>query len=396
MSDLKNNIIEEYFETIGMYEINDIDEFFENIKQKYGMDVANDIDMAMSLRSYSNNGKIYSIKNSNLELSLDFASYSFDLYKLFFEWIIQQGDLNNKKILDFACDNGIVTCFLGLIYPDAKIVGIDKGNKGIKCARELAKRLNLKNVEFEVVDAKKMDKFFKKEKFDTIISIRSILEIVSLPEVKRHWTLEETINSLMVSNSITKFIKSIRKIMSNDAKLITFERLAGFEEIFHFIKCMRESGLYVDTNNMCKIQFHELGDYQCMPILVFDRNKKDEIELDQFIKLYDEMPYINKKVDFKEDFKKAIEFNNIKDKQLIFGVQIEYADNSGIKREEVWKTTNGEIICYEYTNIGYRELTMENLDDEVIDEIKKNADFVKCMGNKVKEYISIEERDLIK
>ena len=26
MSDLKNNIIEEYFETIGMYEINDIDE----------------------------------------------------------------------------------------------------------------------------------------------------------------------------------------------------------------------------------------------------------------------------------------------------------------------------------------------------------------------------------
>ena len=164
MSDLKNNIIEEYFETIGMYEINDIDEFFENIQQKYGMDVANDIDMAMSFRSYSNNGKIYSIKNSNLELSLDFASYSFDLYKRFFEWIIQQWDLNNKKILDFACDNGIVSCFLGLVYPDAKIVGIDKGNKGIKCARELAKRLNLKNVEFEVVDAKKMDKFFKKEK----------------------------------------------------------------------------------------------------------------------------------------------------------------------------------------------------------------------------------------
>ena len=81
---LKNNIIEEYFETIGMYELNNIDEFFENIQQKYGRDVANDLDMAMSLRSYSNNGRIYSIKNSNLELSLDFASYSFDLYKHFF------------------------------------------------------------------------------------------------------------------------------------------------------------------------------------------------------------------------------------------------------------------------------------------------------------------------
>ena len=40
---LKNNIIEEYFETIGMYELNNIDEFFENIQQKYGRDVANDL-----------------------------------------------------------------------------------------------------------------------------------------------------------------------------------------------------------------------------------------------------------------------------------------------------------------------------------------------------------------
>lgn len=130
--------------------------------------------------------------------------------------------------------------------------------------------------------------------------------------------------------------------------------------------------LYVDINNMCKIQFHE------------------------FIKLYNEIPFLNKQFDFKEDFKKEIEFNDIKEKQLLFGVQIEYADNSGIKREEVWKTTNGEIICYEYTNTGYRGLTIENLDDQVIDEIKKNAYFIKRMGNQVKEYVSIEQRDLIK
>lgn len=395
MTDLKNNMIEQYFSTIGMHEAKNFGEFFDNIQQKYGMSVADDIDMAMSLRNDSNNAKIYSIKNSNLELSLDFASYSFDLYKQFFGWIVQHEDLNNKKVLDFACDNGIVTCFLGLVYPDAKVMGIDKGNKGIKCAKELAKKLNLKNVQFEVVDAKKIDKFFKKEKFDTIISVRSILEMVNLPETRRLWTLEERMNSLMVTNSIVKFMKNIRKIMSNDAKLITFERLPELEKTFHFIKCMTESELYVDTNNMYNIQFHELGDYQQMPVIVFDKKKKDEIELNEFIKLYNEIPFMNKHIDFKEDFKKEIEFNDIKDKQLIFGVQIDYSDNSGIKREEVWKT-NDKIICYEYSNTGYRELITENLDDEVIDKIKKNASFVQRMGNKVIEYTSIEERDLIK
>ena len=52
-----------------------------------------------------------------------------------------------------------------------------------------------------------------------------------------------------------------------------------------------------------------------MPILVFDGNEK-------------------------------MKFNNIKEKYRLVGIQINYADNSGIKREGVWETTNGNIICY--------------------------------------------------
>ena len=43
---------------------------------------------------------------------------------------------------------------------------MDKCKKGIKCAEEIAKKLGVENVKFEVVDAKKVDKFFKEEKFD--------------------------------------------------------------------------------------------------------------------------------------------------------------------------------------------------------------------------------------
>ena len=43
-----------------------------------------------------------------------------------------------------------------------------------------------------------------------------------IPEPKRVWTLEERLKSPIVSNSINKSFNSIKKIMSEDAKFITF------------------------------------------------------------------------------------------------------------------------------------------------------------------------------
>ncbi|ETJ33131.1 hypothetical protein Q604_UNBC12421G0001, partial [human gut metagenome] len=69
-------------------------------------------------------------------------------------------NLDGKKVLDLGCDNGITTCFVANLYPNSEIIGVDKCKKGIKCAEEIAQKLGVKNVKFEAVDAKKVDKFF--------------------------------------------------------------------------------------------------------------------------------------------------------------------------------------------------------------------------------------------
>ena len=93
-------------------------------------------------------------------------------------------------------------------------------------------------MKFEAVDAKKVDKFFKEEKFDLVLSNRSMLEITNLPKLKSFWSIDEVENSIVVANSVLKFFKSVEKVMTHDAKLITFERLDGLEEILNFIKSM--------------------------------------------------------------------------------------------------------------------------------------------------------------
>lgn len=400
MGQINNNVIkqyiEQYFEKIGLEEANDRDEFFKHIQAKYKIDLAQNLDMAMSLKSDTTNGKIYLAKNKDLQTSLDFGAYYYDLYKQFFMWLIKSQDLDNKKILDLGCDNGIVTCFLAKIYPNAKVVGIDKGKKGISCAKEIAEKLGLTNIEFEVLDAKKIDKFFKEEKFDVVISTRSLLEITSLPKIKSFWTIDDLEKSLVVANNVIKFFKSIEKIMKDDAKLITFERLSSFEDVLNFEKSMRESGLYIDTQNMYKVQFFELGDYEQMPIMIFDKTKADELGLYDFIEIYTALPTLNKQIDIEDDFAIDLEFKKIQNKELVFGTQIDYKTGVGSERREIWKTDD-KFICYKYSNIGRRELITENVDkDQTIKDITNMANFIGRMGHKVSEYKSEEERNLIK
>ena len=174
--EIKNNIIEEYFKNIGLQEGEDYTEFLEELREKHGNQVVGALNNAMSMRNgNSSSNKIYKLKNDNLQLSIDFSAYSANLYKSYFGWLITNDDLNPKNILDIGCDNGIVTCFYALLYPNAKVVGVDKEKKGIECGIELAKKLNLTNVEFKIMDGKKVDKIFDKNQFDLIVSVRSLL-----------------------------------------------------------------------------------------------------------------------------------------------------------------------------------------------------------------------------
>lgn len=374
--EIKNNIIEEYFKNIGLQEGEDYTEFLEELREKHGNQVVGALNNAMSMRNgNSSSNKIYKLKNDNLQLSIDFSAYSANLYKSYFGWLITNDDLNPKNILDIGCDNGIVTCFYALLYPNAKVVGVDKEKKGIECGIELAKKLNLTNVEFKIMDGKKVDKIFDKNQFDLIVSVRSLLEILMIPEPKRVWTLEERLKSPIVSNSINKSFNSIKKIMSEDAKFITFERLGCIDNILDFVNILNLSHLYVDFKSMAKIQFHELGEKQQMPLLVFTKTKENDLK--EFLSMYSKAPTINKIIDLNDAFEYELEFNKIENKELLFGCQINYADNSGNQRDEVWKNEE-KMIYYKYTNTGYRELKIEDIKKhkEKIEEIKDRKSVV--------------------
>lgn len=111
----------------------------------------------------------YDFKNETFKKSLT-VSEAFDAvyYRKICNWLNVNRFFLGNKILDVGCDNGIVTCFLASMLPEAEIVGIDRSKNAISIAEQVAKFLNLKNVKFIHSSLEKYDG----TNFDTVISFR--------------------------------------------------------------------------------------------------------------------------------------------------------------------------------------------------------------------------------
>lgn len=384
---ITNDKLEQYFNNLGIQDINDSDMFWDNLENKHGEEVCISINNAICEREYGNiSNRIYVVKNKTLDLSLDFAAYSKDLYRGYLNKIIDL-NLNPKKILDIACDNGITTCFYGMLYPEAEILGVDISGNAIKCAKELAEKLGLTNVRFEQVDIKKLNRVCKDKKFDIITSVRSIKEVFNLPYDIRVWSLTEADNFPIVKKHIISITK-LSEYLDENGIIITFERLTSSVEYIYFNNLFNKAGLTLNEDMSCKIHFHELGDKQIMPFFVY---QKGEVKGSSYDLIFNKFESNEDEISY-EKF-----INSIDNDCLITGIQVNYTNGTGKMRYELWKNDN-KLVFIKYSNIGYREIKLENYDkiDEIKNIIEEEKETMKMYGQNVFEYNSIKDREKIR
>lgn len=109
--------------------------------------------------------------NQSLEMSL-LASSFYDrvFFRRAMEYMLRHDHFFNGNIFDIGCGNGILTCFLALRHPDSQVTGIDLSPNTVKVAKELAKRLQISNVQFMEPGA------LPSKSCDTLLSCRTAHE----------------------------------------------------------------------------------------------------------------------------------------------------------------------------------------------------------------------------
>ena len=373
----KNQPVLEYLQTLGLRPAKNIDNFWRDLNRKYSKSIICELENTVESRADGNPGTgLYELKNKSLPLSLDFSTWSADLYRRFFDWLLAANITMPTRVLDIGCDNGIVTCFLAKYYPDSEFLGIDLSENSIQVARELAIKLGLKNVTFQRMNAFEVHNAYSNY-FDMVISVRSLHEILGGFTALRSWSIQDLENNKIVKEQIGELAKILNALVTG-GQLVAFERLLSDVDVASFIKMLNLSGLRLNESISSMIPFHEVGDQETMPVLVFEK-KADTIYADDLQRAIcnickKDLPLLECGTAY-EGFLAENLVEQLNDKNLLKGLNIIFHDGSGELRCELWQNENF-ILAYNHTNIGFRSLNILNKDveDTAMEELEKVKD----------------------
>ncbi|MCU9612795.1 class I SAM-dependent methyltransferase [Caldibacillus lycopersici] len=402
MTEIRTNKIFDYFQQIGLTIETDSNEFWNKIEQIHGKDIKYQLMDSMKKRGTSDDRKfsktdsIYELKNRTLSLSIDFSSATADFTKGFLEWFIEFPlPVSPKKILEIGCDNGITTCFLALLFPEAAIIGIDQSKNGILCAQQLANLLGLTNITFVAEDFLAYSKHSCICDFDLIISLKTMHEMMTVQAYHTNFSTNAFINKLTLTSD--PIVHAIKQLLKNEkSTYISCERFLTVQSYAYWSELLRKSQLFIDWEHATINHSTAWNQAEKMPIFIANgtnhecstyngllqmATKYDDSVIDSFERVTDILA---------EEF-----LNNITKKAFLGGTQISW-QNSGEKlRLECWKDTTSAYL-HKYNNLGNSELRKFPLSeiDEIFYEIEEYiAEIASPYETNTDDYETIVERN---
>nr|WP_304969781.1 methyltransferase domain-containing protein [uncultured Schaedlerella sp.] len=156
--------------------------------------------------------------NQSLQMSLLAASfYDRVFFRRAMEALLRYEQFFAGNILDIGCGNGILTCFLARIHPDASVTGLDLSQMAVSAAQELAGRLQADKVHF----AGSLSS--RQKKYDTVFSCRTVHENVKwkpLIEEKK----EARLSMEEQSKRYEGYVKELSALVKPQGYFVSIER----------------------------------------------------------------------------------------------------------------------------------------------------------------------------
>lgn len=241
--------VDSYMQEVGLKYIKSTNDFLTGLairtNKDYTQKIAQELNSRAS-RQNSSNSYFYQIKNEHFDGSI-FVSAAFDggVFRHIGNLILDNPEIFKGKVVDFACDCGIVTCFIAKMYPDCHVVGIDINQLAVDNAIKLAEKLKLNNVEFICSDV--YDVKFE-EKADTLTSFRGLLDVCmkntsGLPFFgERKWREEQ------YKNAFLDYAEVMKANLNDGGYVLCVERYTAEYGWLGWLEALKEKGINAVTD----------------------------------------------------------------------------------------------------------------------------------------------------
>lgn len=266
--------VESYLRSVGISGYRERDAFWKRLREKHGP-IAEQVAHVISAREEGEEVDVYPLKNATVALSIDVtAQYYNQMYKEFLNWFRREKFPEPKHLLDVGCDNGILTCFYASLHPRAEVVGIDKCQQGIVCARKLAHRLKLANIRFEVCDLQSLEGAFPERSFDLIMSTAVFHEVPEFPED----VPDSGCGSIAMGPGDSDCARIVADLASllryGTGTMISMERCADAKILGWWIRVLNQAGLSVDVDRSTLLTYNNMyNEREALPVVVAVRSR---------------------------------------------------------------------------------------------------------------------------
>lgn len=304
----RKRIVVEYFKQLGISKTDDIE---KELIKKLGAEKAKPIIEKLEELSPATNevgtvGKaglhiaekersidqteLYDFMNQNFTLSMIFHSFSdAEISFRTCSWINDHRDLFSGSILDTGCGNGIVTCFIAKIFPESRVVGVDRSKNSIAIANEIKAKLNLENVTF-IYDILGTS---VSSDFNTVFSSRTVHENTTVKLTRyKYLQFDEQVAAYL--SLYSEYIKTIANKLVDGGRFISFERFDSCDtDYYGFLKALNMSGLSPDFRYYSIIEARETNLTASTSFTITVADKKHRLEENELFSIWSRYAFTN-------------------------------------------------------------------------------------------------------
>lgn len=233
------------------------------------------------------NGESHGLMSANLDMALEIRSQIWGhRTEEFLSWFATANLPAPGRILDIGCDIGIQACFYAMFFPDSQVTGLDRCPKSIECAKQLAERLKLKNVQFVQADLRELPDDLASQKFDLVVSscmVGHFFDKLAIP-VR---SIEEA-QSQAKGPELTNYARSAAGFLAGeDSLLVSFERLAKPVQLARWIWALRDAGVHVLGDGIELLEFEDESEESLsLPVLIGSRRVTELVTPDEIRELW--------------------------------------------------------------------------------------------------------------
>ena len=273
--------VDNYMQELGLRYYKGSNEFITNLALKTDKKYAGEVAELLNSRAQglnSNNQIFYELKNRSLTGSLCIsAAFDSGLFRHLGNMIIDEKEMFSGKILDIGCDCGIVTCFIARQYPDCTVVGVDCNESAVNNARELAEKLGLSNVQFEVAD---IFEYQAEEKYDLATSFRGLLDIAQGLTKGVSVIGERSARENAYKDAFMPLAKAIANNLKDDASFISVERYTALYGWLGWMLALEECGIYAQADKSTQMVAKDISSPKEYSVTFANRiNKTNSIDI---------------------------------------------------------------------------------------------------------------------